>query len=161
MFNWLRGPGSVFKDPLPGSTNYLSAYNQSGELIRVRVQKQDVTQKKGGNEEMTDIEDPEQLDESSLPLEQRSDMNRAGENPIPKELARDLKPFPVNNDFISQRVLSEELRQEIWNRVRIQGHRVREVSAALGVEMRRVAAVVRLVELEKEMHRQVCSSTMQ
>lgn len=34
MFNWLEGPGSNFLKPRKGSTNYLSAYDASGKLIR-------------------------------------------------------------------------------------------------------------------------------
>jgi hypothetical protein len=82
-------------------------------------------------------------------------MNTEGEKPIPKEDPGDLRPFPLNKYFQSQPVLSEELRQEIWRRVKTQGDSVRTVSTALNVEMRRVAAVVRLVELEKEMIREV------
>jgi hypothetical protein len=36
MFAWLNGPGKVFRDPLPGSTNYLNAYTPDGKLVRVR-----------------------------------------------------------------------------------------------------------------------------
>src|SRR5215471_10098677 len=35
MFWWLNGPGAAFKHPLPGSTNYLSAYDRKGKLLRV------------------------------------------------------------------------------------------------------------------------------
>lgn len=53
-------------------------------------------------------------------------------------------------------MLSEELRNEIHNRVVEQGKSVRAVSVELGVDMRRVAAVVRLVELEKKWVKEVC-----
>ncbi|KAF4633079.1 hypothetical protein G7Y89_g5038 [Cudoniella acicularis] len=72
---------------------------------------------------------------------------------IPKETVRDLAPFPLNRSFISQAVLSEELREEIWRRIMIEGKSVREVSAELSVEMSRVGAVVRLMEVEKEWKR--------
>ena len=35
MFQWLNGPGAAFRDPLPGSTNYLGAYDDKGQLTRV------------------------------------------------------------------------------------------------------------------------------
>jgi len=156
MFNWLRGPGEAFRHPLPGSTNYLSAYSPNGELFRAMDQvKQQDLEKKDKEEGAEESEGLDQVDESNLPSEQRSDPNVAGEKPLPKERAGDLRPFPLNENFQSQRVLSEELRQEIWSRVKLKGDSVRAVSAALGVEMRRVAAVVRLVELEHEMARQV------
>lgn len=54
-------------------------------------------------------------------------------------------------------MLSEELRNEIHNRVVGQKKSVRAVSVELGVDMRRVAAVVRLVELERGWVKEVCS----
>ena len=35
MFAWLNGVGKVFRDPLPGSTNYLNAYYPDGTLVRL------------------------------------------------------------------------------------------------------------------------------
>jgi transposase len=52
-------------------------------------------------------------------------------------------------------VLSEELREKIWEKVMQEGDSVRDVSASLGVEMSRVGAVVRLMEIEKEWERVV------
>lgn len=65
----------------------------------------------------------------------------------------DLVPFPLNKSFRSQAVLSEELREEVWSRIMTEGKSVRQVSAELGVEMARVGAVVRLLEIEKEWKR--------
>lgn len=116
MFGWLNGPGAAFRDPLPGSTNYLSAYDKKGQLIR------------GTGED----------------------------GKTSKEALSDLKPFPHNLYFQSQPVLSEELRNEVWRRVKEQNKTVRAVSVELGIDMRRVAAVVRLVEIEKRWVREVC-----
>ncbi|PGH09999.1 hypothetical protein GX51_00265 [Blastomyces parvus] len=107
---WLKGPGAVFKEPKPGSTNYLSAYNNHGMLIR---------SKEGGKD--TDAETLE-----------------------------DLRPFPLNPTFVSESVLSEDLRNEIHRQVVEYGKSLREVSVMHGVDLKRVAAVVRLVELEKK-----------
>lgn len=68
----------------------------------------------------------------------------------PPETARDLRPFPLNPAFLSQPVLSDDMREEIWKRIMQDGKSVREVSAELAVEMSRVGAVVRLKEIEKE-----------
>jgi len=68
-----------------------------------------------------------------------------------------LAPFPGNPVFVSQPILSEEMREEIWRRIMPDGQTVRDVSASLGVEMRRVGAVVRLKEIEKEWLRIVSS----
>lgn len=59
-------------------------------------------------------------------------------------------PYPLNRVFKSQPVLSDKMREEIYQRVQIQGHSVRQVSAELAVSLERVAAVVRLKAVEKE-----------
>ncbi|KAL4903963.1 hypothetical protein BDW74DRAFT_155735 [Aspergillus multicolor] len=64
------------------------------------------------------------------------------------------RPFPLNPAFISEPVLSEELRNEIYERVVVKKKSVRLVSHDMGVDMRRVAAVCRLVALERRMREQ-------
>ncbi|RDW74341.1 mitochondrial 37S ribosomal protein mS45 [Aspergillus mulundensis] len=59
------------------------------------------------------------------------------------------RPFPLNPAFVSEPVLSEELRNEIYERVVVKKKSVRLVSHDMGVDMRRVAAVCRLVALER------------
>ena len=128
MFRWLNGPGSAFRHPLPGSTNYLNAYGRDGRLIRAK-------------------------DQSPRTLNQ--DKKTKDDPPLPKESVEDLMPFPMNREFRSQPVLSEELKDAIYGKVMEEGQSVRNVSAALGVEMNRVAAVVRLKAVEKEWEKEV------
>ncbi|KAF3480085.1 uncharacterized protein GIQ15_05432 [Arthroderma uncinatum] len=124
---WLKGPGSVFRNPLPGSTNYVSAYDDKGVLRRERHRRfegEDAEEKNEGENEDEDIS---------------------------AERMEDLRPFPLNQTFHSQSVLSEELRNEIYEQVVTKGNSVRHVSVSFGIDMRRIGAVVRLVELEKRM----------
>lgn len=114
--------GANLRDPLPQSTNYLSAYDRHGNLARLG----------DANEDAANRGQP-RPDGSQLPPERRSD----------------LRPFPLNRFFLSEPVLSEELREIIWTRIMKDGMSVQEVSAQLGVEMSRVGAVVRLKEVEK------------
>jgi hypothetical protein len=65
------------------------------------------------------------------------------------------RPFPNNQNFVSEPVLSEELRNEVYSRVVTKGQSLRVVSVDLGIDMQRIAAVVRLVELEKRQRKQV------
>lgn len=65
------------------------------------------------------------------------------------------QPFRLNYSFRSEPVLSEEFREVIWERVMKQEMSVAQVSRDLSVEMSRVAAVVRLKELEKNWESQV------
>ncbi|KAK2750422.1 hypothetical protein FQN57_003902 [Myotisia sp. PD_48] len=130
MANWLNGPGVAFKHPLPGSTNYLSAYDRRGKLLRAVK------------------EQPETGESQTPPAEDDA------ASQLSPESQQDLKPFPLNPTFVSQRVLSEELRNEIYDQVVTKGHSVRHVSVLFGVDMRRVGAVVRLLELEKKWRQQ-------
>lgn len=133
MFAWLNGPGRALKDPLPGSTNYLGAYDKKGKLMRAQKQTSEVSAQT-----------------------ERGSKKEAEEAKLEKETVQDLRPYPFNYNFYSQSVLSEDLRSEIYRRVKELGEPVRLVSAQLGVEMRRVGAVVRLVEIERKWQAEVC-----
>ena len=150
MFRWLSGPGEVFKQPLPGSTNYLNAYDGSGNLLRAR--NEDLGRGNGSDQKQME-NDEEDKDEEKFGNRSKPRNEKVG---LPKEGAEDLVPFPMNRAFRSQAVLSEELKDAIWKRVMEDGKSVRDVSATLGVEMRRVAAVVRLKGVEKNWENQVC-----
>ena len=75
------------------------------------------------------------------------------DSPDPFLLSR--RPFPLNLNFVSEPVLSEDLREEIFRRVVVLKKSVRAVSVELKVDVRRVAAVVRLVSLERQWRSQV------
>lgn len=60
------------------------------------------------------------------------------------------QPFPLNPLFRSQTVLDEGTRELIWEKVIQRGDSLKAVSAEMGVDVRRVAAVVRLKEVEKK-----------
>lgn len=139
MYVWLATKGAVFREPLAGSTNYLGAYNKDGELRRVvEAAGQKANERKAG------------ADKSQQDPKYKEDAEKTPKDEVPPETSRDLLPFPNNPAFRSQPVLSVELRTEIWTRIMKDGKSVRQVSAELGVEMRRVGAVVRLMEVEKE-----------
>lgn len=142
MFSWLNGPGAAFKQPLPGSTNYLSAYDRRGKLLRVQETQDAATSE---NSRAPDRQPDEEQDKAA-----------EGDAVVPRESRQDLRPFPLNPAFVSQSVLSGELRNAIYEHVVVRGKSVRAVSVLFGVDMRRVGAVVRLVELEKRWIKEVC-----
>jgi hypothetical protein len=74
---------------------------------------------------------------------------------LPPETAEDLRPFPLNRYFRSQAVLSEDLREAIYKRVKRDGATVSLASVEFGVSNERVGAVVRLKQMEKEWIAQV------
>ncbi|KJX92662.1 hypothetical protein TI39_contig5832g00011 [Zymoseptoria brevis] len=137
MWEWLNGPGKVFKEPLPGSTNYLSAYDKFGQLVRVKKQRQNNPRSGRGSTE--NDSDGDQLQSQA-----------ETESGLPPERASDRRPYPLNQDFRSESVLSESLREELHRQVAERGIDVSTVSAAYGVDVRRVAAVVRLKTIEKQ-----------
>ena len=122
MFTWLTSAGKKFEDPIANDTNYLTDYDTLG----FRKDNKDSKDRKirGANNQS-----------------EGRDGDQGGNRPR--------LPFPLNEHFISQPILSTKLREEIWRRVKADKKSVRTVSIELGVEMRRVGAVVRLVELEK------------
>ncbi|KAM3066558.1 hypothetical protein ACMFMG_002272 [Clarireedia jacksonii] len=135
MYNWLSTQGDVFRNPLPNSTNYLGAYNAAGQLRRAQ-----------GGAAAKKAEDGE--------LQSQEDATGSNRNSnLPPETVKDLIPFVYNKTFVSPSVLSEEMREKIWERVMLDARSVREVSVEFGVDMRRVGAVVRLKEIEKEWER--------
>ncbi|KAF2715481.1 hypothetical protein K504DRAFT_457642 [Pleomassaria siparia CBS 279.74] len=158
FYEWLNTTGAALKEPIPGSTNYLGAYDKFGNLIRAspgwsRKRKDDqpkveepasTTDQPGGQE----IED--ELEISVRRSEQRKVKNKDDENELPPETAEDLRPFPMNKYFRSQPVLSEELREAIYQRVKQDGATVALASVEFGVSNERVGAVVRLKQMEKE-----------
>ena len=166
MHAWLNGPGKVFRHPLPGSTNYLSAYDRQGNLLRANQNENN------GNNRSRKNTDPElDQDEDAIQareLEQGLSEEEVGDNAearakrrlekaeleerggVPKEQLRDLRPYPLNQQFRSQAVLSEELREKIYRLISEERIDLKSVSAAFGVDVRRVAAVVRLKSLEAQ-----------
>lgn len=163
MYAWLSGPGKALRDPLPSSSNYLSAYDRQGNLNRLKERREragDAASAEEAEENEEGIQTRElaegvseeevgmRADRRKMQrLEQRDLDQRDG---IPPERISDLRPYPLNRDFVSQRVLSEELRQKIYELVVREGLDIKSVSAAYSVDIRRVAAVVRLMSIEKK-----------
>ncbi|KAI1131032.1 eukaryotic mitochondrial regulator protein-domain-containing protein [Nemania abortiva] len=60
------------------------------------------------------------------------------------------QPFPMNPMFKSNKVLDDKSRELIWEKIMRDGETIKAVSAEFGVDIRRVAAIVRLKEVEKD-----------
>ena len=152
MFKWLHGPGTVFRDPLPGSTNYLSAYDKDGRLLRTLQRRR--TNYDGEEEEQTENREENMDDDGEIEEQENHRAMRAhfpkNPNSIPTETAFDLKVFPNNSKFRSSPVLNELTREEIYRRVVVRGEKVKAVSMDLGIELDRVGAVARLKAVEKQ-----------
>jgi len=154
MFAWLNGPGRSLREPIPGSTNYLGAYDKAGRMRRSRRQEQEQAEEKENGEENG------QQDARSGSREQTQKHDPAGErnfrpNGDPSK-SLDQKPYPLNEYFMSQPVLSEQLRENIYQEVVQKGSSISQASIRWHVDMRRVAAVVRLKSVEKQWIEEVC-----
>lgn len=166
MWAWLKGPGKAFRNPLPNSTNYLSAYDRTGRLVRADAARREmqglrdqlhtadlhedeaVVQQREEDAGMS----PEEIDSRAADRAQRRAMKDDLErrDGIPREKPSDLRPYPANRAFRSQSVLSESLREEIYQQVVVNGLDLNSVSAVFGVDVRRVGAVARLKTIEKQ-----------
>nr|OQO29844.1 hypothetical protein B0A51_02001 [Rachicladosporium sp. CCFEE 5018] len=161
MWAWFNGPGKAFREPLAGSTNYLTAYDKTGNLRRAKGQGRDgprqVRQEKPmpdedevlQQEEEDGIDEVERAERAQVRATERQE-RAARESATPKERASDLQPYPLNPNFKSQPVLSEELREKVYEQIVLNKMDLQSVSAAWGIDMRRVAAVVRLKTIEKQ-----------
>lgn len=180
FYEWLNGPGRQLKEPIPGSTNYLGAYDKYGNLVRAgpgwrkdgaakaaTAAKPDTSNTESQADKPAEEKAPEaqeNLDELEAAIRsgdaENKEASKKGEEmddgKLPPETAEDLRPFPLNQYFRSQPVLSEELREAIYNRVKKEGASVSLASVEFGVSNERVGAVVRLKQMEKEWIAQVC-----
>ncbi|KAF2201172.1 hypothetical protein GQ43DRAFT_440860 [Delitschia confertaspora ATCC 74209] len=166
MYAWLNGPGAALKNPLPGSTNYLGAYDKYGNLWRARPgwtpkkldEEKEETKEEPKSDEEKDASSEGQEPADELEMSVRRDEERKQksvakaekDDELPPERLEDLRPFPLNKYFRSQSVLSEELREAIYQRVVNEGASVSLASVEFGVSNERVGAVVRLKQLEKQ-----------
>jgi hypothetical protein len=177
----MNGPGKALKDPLPHSTNYLGAYDRFGNLVRggvgfqpgQKVKQSEVStpepviaQGAQDREVIAEAtpEGQESVDEldaavSKNEREERKTQQKTGEEEVrlPPETLEDLRPFPLNQYFRSQPVLSEELREAIYQFVTRDRHSLQLASTSFGVSNERIGAVVRLKQMEKEWIAKVCS----
>ncbi|KAF2139116.1 uncharacterized protein K452DRAFT_198297, partial [Aplosporella prunicola CBS 121167] len=137
MYEWLNGPGSKLRQPLPGSSNYLGAYDRYGQLQRL------VDREKPRTVEAEEPEEGESAKEEATQAD--FDMDT-----LPPAKGQDLMPFPLNQNFKSQNVLSEALRERIYEEIAVEKQPIQIVSSKYMVTMERVAAVVRLKTIEKQ-----------
>jgi len=67
------------------------------------------------------------------------------------EASRKRQPFVANPEFIAHPVLSVEARELIWHDVMVSGLPLKAVSVRRNVDLPRVAAVIRMMSIEKQM----------
>jgi hypothetical protein len=164
FYAWMNGTGASLKEPIPGSTNYLGAYDKFGNLVRAAPgwQRKKAEENKDAEKkaEIETLGGQEVVDELEMSVRRDAQKKKGvaqkeDDNALPPETEEDLRPFPMNRYFRSQPVLSEDLREAIYQRVKRDGATVALASVEFGVSNERVGAVVRLKQLEKEWIAQV------
>jgi hypothetical protein len=147
MYAWLATAGQNFRQPQSGyQTNYLTQYAKNTNYARRNPGDRKGTIRTNGQQSRRESQDTEDTAALNDAAEDDSPANNSGFGK---------RPFPLNRDFFSQSVLSESLRNEVYKRVAKDKQSVRQVSAELHIDMRRVGAVVRLVEIERRMRAEV------
>jgi hypothetical protein len=153
--------------PRPDRTpNYLGSINREGPgdkafnaSAAARGQEGAPTEEpKKEEEENEDSQTFDPNEEERKEAEKKSDSSRNKDTRTkpPRRLEkRELTPFPLNQHFMSQPVLSEEFREIIYLKVTEEKMSVRSVSAEYGVSMERIGAVVRMKQMERDWVQQV------
>ncbi|KAF2416910.1 hypothetical protein EJ08DRAFT_654648 [Tothia fuscella] len=182
FYQWLNGVGQNFKQPREGRTNYLSGYGADGAQRggpSVGKEAEGTEEEQGdGEEAAAQVEGegegegkedakadealkPDEMERAEAETEEKERKASLREERVMErdknkkpQSTRDLRPFPLNQHFLSQAVLSEEFREEIYMDIVESKKTVRSVSSDWGVSMERVGAVVRMKQMERDWLRQ-------
>lgn len=169
MFSWLNTTGATLKLPRPDHTpNYLGAtarddpgekaFNASAAAKGQEGAPSEAKKDEDGEKSNSETFDPNEEERKEAEKSSYSSIERdtRTKRPRPRKLEKnDLTPFPLNKHFMSQPVLSEEFREVLYLKVVEEKMSVRSVSAEYGVSMERVAAVVRMKQMERDWVQQV------
>ncbi|KAI9894726.1 MAG: hypothetical protein M1814_002082 [Vezdaea aestivalis] len=142
--SWINSPlGTKLRyAPPPDWSSYLTSRNRAtGRLSKLEMAisaRKENSKKK----ETTDYQDYEPLDPNVAPTATISAMNQRH------------TPFPQNSAFVSLPILDEEVRENIWLKVYVGGESIESVSRELCVDIRRVAAVTRLMTIQRRWERE-------
>lgn len=81
----------------------------------------------------------------------------SGRSPFAPRGDRMLRPFPQNEHCRTNFIIDEDMRLEIYEKVQIEKLSAQEVSRAYGLKVPRIEAIVKLVEIEKQQEKYVCT----
>jgi len=135
FMKWITTEGKRYQRPT-GSPNYLVSEKEKRSQGSQRNKKT-----KGGDRFGTEGDDLE----SGLATQTEKD--------DAKNFTQ--RPFPLNLFFKSKSVLSENFKEAIYERVVVKGDTVLAASAFFNVSVERVAAVVRMKQMERDWLKQV------
>jgi hypothetical protein len=155
MMQWIQLEGQKYKRPADkGGPNYLKRGRRRGD---------DEDAEAAETEKLGTQEDLDQLHEKQM----RSDLPVRNEKDLMKKLAmtkgmglkKAPRPFDLNPYFASMPVLSEHLKESIYNFVVHNGKTVKAASEHFRVSIERVVAVVRMKQIERNWVKEVSFSS--
>lgn len=175
MLSWLNQTGKEFKIPREdrtpmylgglGSLSESDAQKAFNASAAAKGQEGSVDPKVKDNDSNVEGEAEVKAEDFDPSREERKDAEGRGDKgdgrfDKPREEKRrigskELTPFPLNQAFSSQPVLSEEFREMIYTKAVEDKMSVRSISAESGVTMERVAAVIRMKQMERDWVKQV------
>lgn len=176
MLSWLNQAGKEFKVPRDdrtpmylGGLNSLARFEENkASNAAAAAKKQEGSVDPQEETEENDNDDPNVEGEGFDPSQKErrdaegrtGELEERGKHGVPDEEKRpigpsELTPFPLNRAFSSQPVLSEKLRELIYLKAVDDKMSIRRISADSGVTMERVAAVIRMKQMERDWVKQV------
>lgn len=173
MLSWLNQTGKEFKIPREdrtpmylgglGSLSDFDASKAFNASAAAKGQEGSVDPKEKDNDSNVEGEaEAEDFDPSREERKTAEGLGGAADGRLDKAREekrkigiKELTPFPLNNAFSSQPVLSEQFRETIYTKAVEDKMSVRSISAESGVTMERVAAVIRMKQMERDWVKQV------
>ncbi|KAF2665443.1 hypothetical protein BT63DRAFT_459018 [Microthyrium microscopicum] len=89
-------------------------------------------------------------EDAALEAVEQEEDTKKGKGDSDRRKGLDNIPFPSNPFFKSQKVLSEAIKEQIYQSVALKGQSVRDASSYYRVSMERVGAVVRMKQMERD-----------
>jgi Eukaryotic mitochondrial regulator protein len=158
MRQWIDTEGQAYRRPAPdGGPNYLKRRGGAGR------RKDDSEEMDDDESHALELESQRDAVDAALEVEMKvldgeDFMRKLGTN---QGLAQKWpqKPFELNPYFVSLPVLSEMLKEAIYKYVLVDGHDVRNASEHFRVSVERIAAVVRMKQIERNLVKAVSLSS--
>jgi hypothetical protein len=152
MLQWIQLEGQRYRRPAEkGGPNYLK---------RALRRRDDEGAEATETENLTTEEDLDQANKKQLgdiPVRNEKDFMRKLAMTKGMGMKRSERPFALNPYFISMPVLSENLKESIYNFVVNKGKTVKAASEHFRVSIERVVAVVRMKQIERNWVKEVSS----
>jgi hypothetical protein len=163
MWAWFAGAGKQFKRPTGVGPIYLGEASRRGrqrddeneQQVEEELEEESNASSNAPAAEEVAVQDGAHLSPAKQRASTLRRMSNAANESSTQNRRQPLRPFPENMYFHSEPVLGEDLREAIFERVKVRGFSVREASEFFKVSMERIAAVVRMKQMERNWLKEV------